>query len=92
MQVSAGAVGETARRAKQAGPCDFVAVEAMAPSELEAKLYLSAVASTRALPECAWIHRDRQRVCVTLQLLHLEYLERHVDGYRYTQFCDYYRE
>jgi len=28
---------------------------------------------------------------VTLELLHLEYLERHPDGYRYTRFCDLYR-
>jgi transposase len=24
-------------------------------------------------------------------LLHLEYLEQHPDGYRYTQFCEIYR-
>jgi len=29
---------------------------------------------------------------VTLELLHLEYLEKHPDGYRYTQFCERYRE
>jgi transposase len=85
-------VGETARRAKQSGLCDFAAVEAMAPSELEAKLYPSVVASTRPLPDCAWIHRERRGVGVTLQLLHLEYPERHADGYGYTQFCDHYRE
>ena len=28
---------------------------------------------------------------VTLQLLHLEYLEQHPDGYRYSQFCERYR-
>src|SRR5207245_1364212 len=28
---------------------------------------------------------------VTLELLHLEYLEQHPDGYRYTQFCEVYR-
>ncbi len=26
-----------------------------------------------------------------LKLLHLEYLEQHPDGYRYTRFCDLYR-
>ena len=29
---------------------------------------------------------------MTLELLHLEYLEQHPDGYRYTQFCAYYRD
>ena len=27
----------------------------------------------------------------TLELLHLEYLEQHPAGYRYTQFCEFYR-
>jgi transposase len=29
---------------------------------------------------------------VTLELLHLEYLEKHPNGFRYTQFCERYRE
>ena len=29
---------------------------------------------------------------MTLELLHLEYLQKHPDGYRYTQFCERYRE
>src|SRR5207247_1792263 len=36
-------------------------------------------------------HTERRKPGVTLELLHLEYLERHPDGYRYTQFCDIYR-
>lgn len=28
---------------------------------------------------------------MTLELLHLEYLEQHPGGYRYTRFCDLYR-
>ncbi|MCC7380975.1 MAG: IS21 family transposase [Deltaproteobacteria bacterium] len=28
---------------------------------------------------------------MTLELLHLEYLEQHPSGYRYTQFCEHYR-
>ena len=28
---------------------------------------------------------------MTLELLHLEYLALHADGYRYTQFCEFYR-
>jgi len=92
LKISAGAVGETARRAKAAGLCDFAAVDALAPSELEARLYPSTVASARPQPDCAWIHRERRGVGVTLQLLHVEYLERQPDGYGYTQFCEHYRE
>ncbi len=39
----------------------------------------------------AHIHTERKKVGVTLELLHLEYLEQHPDGYRYTQFCEVYR-
>jgi transposase len=92
LKISAGAVGETARRARMAGLTEFAAVEAMTPSELEARLYPSAVAATRPVPDCGWIHRERRGVGVTLELLHLEYLERHADGYGYTQFCEYYRD
>jgi transposase len=38
-----------------------------------------------------WIHRERHRPSVTLELLHHEYLERHPNGLRYTTFCDRYR-
>jgi transposase len=34
---------------------------------------------------------ELRRPSVTLQLLHLEYLERHPDGYRYTKFCGVYQ-
>jgi hypothetical protein len=36
---SAGAVGETVRRAKAPGVMSWAAVEGLAPSELEARLY-----------------------------------------------------
>jgi transposase len=39
-----------------------------------------------------YIDTERRRVGVTLELLHLEYLERQPDGYRYTQFCEIYRQ
>jgi transposase len=42
----------------------------------------------RPRPDCAWIHTERRKAGVTLELLHLEYLEQHPDGYRYTRFCD----
>src|SRR5207249_5604322 len=45
----------------------------------------------RAVPDGAYVHAERRKPGVTLELLHLEYLERHPDGYRYTRFCDLYR-
>ena len=89
---SAGAVHETVARAKAAGLTCWAAVEGLAPSELEARLYPStAAAASRPAPDCAWIHRERRRVGVTLELLHLEYLERESGGYGYSQFCEIYR-
>jgi len=90
---SASTVSETVRRAKEAGLTCWLLVEPLAPSELEARLYPSvAEVATHPVPDCAWIHRERRRVGVTLELLHMEYLEQHPDGYRYSQFCEIYRK
>ena len=89
--VSAGAVGETMRRAKAVGVTSWAAVEGLAPSALEARLYPSTAVVAKSVPDCAWIHRERRRVGVTLELLHHEYLEREPDGYQYSQFCEHYR-
>jgi transposase len=89
--VSAGAVGETMRRAKAVGVTSWAAVEEMTPSALEACLYPSTAVTAKAVPDGAWIHRERRRVGVTLELLHDEYLEQQPDGYQYSQFCEHYR-
>ena len=46
----------------------------------------------RVRPDCAHIHRELQRDGVTLQLLWEEYAQVHPNGYRYTQFCEIYRQ
>ncbi len=90
--VSIGAVSAAIARAIAAG-LDWPAVQALAEDALEAKLYPSvAAASDRPMPDCAYIHVERRKTGVTLELLHLEYLEKHPNGYRYTQFCERYRE
>jgi transposase len=43
------------------------------------------------MPDFAYLHTELHRPGVTLQLLHLEYLEKHPGGYGYTQFCEHYR-
>lgn len=90
--LSVGAVGNTAQRAKVAG-LTWTQVEVLSDTDLEARLYGSAtpVGSERPRPDCPWIHIERRRPSVTLALLHLEYLERHPNGYQYTQFCEIYR-
>jgi transposase len=90
--VSLGAVSLALQRAANA-ELTWEAVQSLDDAELERRLYPSeAAAATRPEPDCAWIHRERHRPGVTLELLHHEYLERHPDGLRYTSFCDRYRE
>lgn len=90
--VSAGAVSGAVSRATEAG-LGWEDVERLDDGELEARLYGNAAAeAVRAEPDCAWIHRERHRPGVTLELLHHEYLEQHPEGLRYTAFCERYRE
>src|SRR5262249_35125714 len=90
--ISAGSVGGAVTRAAAAG-LDWSQVEGISDDVLEERLYgpRAAGRASRPLPDPAYIHAERSRPGVTLELLHLEYLEQHPDGYRYTQFCDAYR-
>lgn len=91
--LSAGAVGGVMVRAAKLG-LDWAMVEALPEAELEQRLYGPKLAAgvQRPLPDPVYIHNERKKTGVTLELLHLEYLEQHPDGYRYTQFCEVYRE
>jgi transposase len=91
LEVSVGMVSATLVRARATGLTTWAAVEALGEAELEARLYGPSRSAARAVPDCLWIHSERQRKGVTLELLHHEYLEQHPDGYRYTQFCEHYR-
>jgi len=89
---AASAVWLAVKRAREAG-LDWAAVEQLDDEALDGRLYAKepAPGRQRAAPDCAWLDTERRRVGVTLQLLHMEYLERHPDGYQYTQFCEIYR-
>lgn len=90
--VSVGAVSLALARAA-AAELTWEAVQGFDDAQLEARLYPSVVAAaSRPEPDCTWIHRERHRPGVTLELLHHEYLEKHPGGLRYTTFCDRYRE
>jgi len=68
--------------------------EELDDAQLEALLFVSAArppSPCRPLPDWAQVHREIRRKGVTLQLLNLEYLEQHPDGYQYSQFCELYR-
>lgn len=93
--VSTGVVSSVTNRAARAG-LDQAAVQALDDDGLEERLYGRRDAKgrrnpDRPLPDPVWIHTELRRHGVTLELLHLEYLEAHPDGYRYTTFCDAYR-
>ena len=90
--ISSGAVGTTVLRARAAG-LEWVQVDALSDEALEVRVYGPPTPPTRhrAVPDCASLHAERRKPGVTLELLHLEYLEQHPDGYRYTQFCEFYR-
>jgi transposase len=88
-----GTISSVLTRAAGAG-LDWPQVQTLTDDILESRLYGRpevAGQRRRPAPDCAWIHAERRRAGVTLELLHLEYLERHPDGYRYTRFCDLYR-
>jgi len=93
LQVSVGVVTSVLRRATHAG-LDWAQVQGLADDVLEARLYGVADPGGRGrpVPDCAYLHTERKKPGVTRELLHLEYLEQHPDGYRYTRFCDYYRQ
>lgn len=90
---SAGAVGKVVTQARLAGLTSWGAVQALEEKELESLLYAAPRASEqRPEPDPVWIHTERQKSrSVTLELLHLEYLEAHPRGYKYTAFCNRYR-
>ena len=87
-------VWTTEQRAMVAG-LGWKAVQELSDDQLEERLYgkkaLGSPAGRRLQPDCTWIHTELRKKGVTLQLLHHEYLEKHPEGYQYTQFCDIYR-
>jgi transposase len=89
--VSVGAITGLIHRAFSRGLSSWEVVAALSEEALEAQLYDPKKTLDRPAPDCLWIHTERQRRGVTLELLHLEYLDQHPTGYRYTQFCEYYR-
>lgn len=93
--VATGTVSNVLARAAEAGLQDFDAVQQLSDEELDRRLNgapLIEKEPSRVDPDCEWIHGERHRKAVTLALLHVEYLERHPSGLRYTAFCDRYRE
>ncbi len=79
-------------RSRQAG-LSWPLPEDLDDAGLEALLFKkpAPVMVERPLPDWNHVHLELRRPGVTLQLLNLEYLEQHKDGYQYSQFCERYR-
>jgi transposase len=92
LRISNRTVGTTVLRARAAG-LDWAQVGRLTDEVLEARVYGRPTSPThhRVVPDCAYLHVKRRKPGVTLELLHLEYVEQHPEGYRYTQFCEFYR-
>ncbi len=91
--VGVGTVSEYVGRAKRAG-ISWPLPEELDDTALESKLFPSRPVSKsrRPRPDVAHIHQELKRQGVTLQLLWVEYLAVHANGYRYSQFCEHYRQ
>jgi transposase len=85
-------VSKTTLRAEAAG-LSWAAVEGLSDRALEERLYgpPRPPSHGRAEPDPLYVHTELRRPGVTLELLHLEYLREHPEGYRYTAYCDRYR-
>lgn len=89
--VGAGSVASAMTRARALG-LDWEAVEKLDDEQLETRMYgpRGGKRDGRPEPDLAHIHVELRRTGVTLSLLHLEYLEQHPEGYRYSAFCERY--
>lgn len=86
-------VGEILRRAKLA-ELSWPLPAGESEVALEARLYPPAPHSHQARPEPDWpaVHTALRRKGVTLDLLWQEYQAIYPDGYRYSGFCEHYRQ
>jgi len=90
--ISAGSVAAVVSRAAHKA-LTWEAVAALTDDQLEETLWGPKLAQTadRPTPDPVRIHTELRGKGVTLELLHLEYLAKHKDGYRYSAFCGHYR-
>ena len=91
--ISPGAVGSVLARVK-AKELSWGDTEKLNDEQLEEMLYgpRSVSGAGRPEPDCVYIHTELRRRGVTLELLHMEYLEEHpTDGFRYSAFCRRYK-
>ncbi|MFP4596564.1 IS21 family transposase [Ralstonia sp.] len=91
--VGRSVVSKTTSRADKAGLSWQSACE-LDDDALQRRLYgmTDKGGGGRPEPDPLYLDSELRRKGVTLELLHLEYLEAHPAGYQYTAFCDRYRK
>src|ERR1700759_1963428 len=80
-------VGSKTELGAEAAGLSWGVVDGLSEQELERRLFGGPKqwrGPERPLVDPAWIHRELRRAGVTLELLHIEYLRQHPDGYRYS--------
>lgn len=92
--ISLGSIGSVSVRAKKLELTDWQKIKDIDEEELETRFYgLRKVKGQRApLPDPLHIHEELKKPGVTLELLHLEYLQNYPEGYCYTTFCNHYKK
>ena len=93
-RVSRSTVGDYVKRAEAAG-LKWPIPEDLNDNQLYELLYPRTVQlSPKAayVPDWQIVHLELRKKGVTLRLLWMEYLERHPQGYGYSQFCQLYRD
>ncbi len=95
-KISHSTVQDYIQRARQAG-LNYTQIETMDDqclnSMLKRPLPLRKTAKQNQpipMPDCAYLHQELKKKGVTLQLLWEEYKAIYPEGYRRTQFCEYY--
>jgi transposase len=91
LSVSHSTIIELLGRAEAAGVSWPLPAE-LDDAALETKLYPGNPEPNikRPMPDWSQVHQELRRKGVTLQLLWLEYRERHPDGYQYSHYCELY--
>lgn len=86
-------VGEYLRRARRAG-IGYPLPTGVDESALQSRLFPPVLPRSveRTEPDWPTVHRELGRKHVTLDLLWQEYKAEHADGYRYSAFCQHYRD
>ncbi len=94
LDISRTTVGDYLRRAEAAG-LGWPLPATLTDQQLYHQLFppiIPVSATGRTVPDCASLHTELKRKGVTLTLLWEEYLSEHPQGYRYSQFCELYRQ